>query len=384
MSRISLLVTIPVALAGLAVSVLAVALLVHSQTIAGRLVGVSLLAAAAGAVSLASWFGARRRRRRVRLQAGFLHLAVATVLIAIGTAVSPDGRPAEGASLVAVREPTKPFRRMSLVNLVPEIDQVVLGLAVLPYFNANITEEKAERLGIALSRHYNAMQSHPEFVRVGSSLGLTYEAILGREAGAFGHLYAYTPAATEDAGPRPVLLWLHGRGGNLKASLWTLKPLADQFGFVVVAPTCGNGNWTGSAGARALQQALDHCRSRPDLDLGRVFVAGFDLGCQAIPFIVASEEWKVDRIAMFSPMDGTALLRTEGFADSIQGIPTLVMHGMEDLESPSAELEAAVKSLRQTNSRITQRFLPDEDHYFVWTRANELATFLVAWVGSGT
>jgi phospholipase/carboxylesterase len=80
----------------------------------------------------------------------------------------------------------------------------------------------------------------------------------------------------------PLLVWLHGAGGGGNVSA-TLTELADEFGFIVLAPssrdwTWGSilGNW--EADLEFLQRALQHTQARCAVDRERIWLGGFSDG----------------------------------------------------------------------------------------------------------
>src|SRR5262249_39698639 len=98
--------------------------------------------------------------------------------------------------------------------------------------------------------------------------------------------FLYIPAHLAATHPAPVLVFLHGSGGNFKGYLWVLSEVADRAGCVVVAPGDGLGNWRASETGRRIASALDRAAQVTAIDRHRVHLAGLSNGglgvCQAL------------------------------------------------------------------------------------------------------
>jgi phospholipase/carboxylesterase len=93
----------------------------------------------------------------------------------------------------------------------------------------------------------------------------------------------YVPDGYGHERPAPLVLMLHGAGGDAEQSLGLTRQYADEFGFVVLAPDSRRATWdviNGRYGAdvsfidRALEQTFSLCAVNPH----RIAIGGFSDG----------------------------------------------------------------------------------------------------------
>lgn len=93
----------------------------------------------------------------------------------------------------------------------------------------------------------------------------------------------YVPPAIASGEPGPLLLMLHGAGGDGRNALGMMRPLADESGVVLLAPDSRGRTWDVILGAYgpdvafidlALAAAFDRCA----VDAERVAIGGFSDG----------------------------------------------------------------------------------------------------------
>lgn len=92
----------------------------------------------------------------------------------------------------------------------------------------------------------------------------------------------YVPNGYKADVPMPLILWLHGAGGSGQVSD-TLGSLADEFGYIVLAPDSREWTWGAILGRwepdlEFIQKALQQTASRYTIDRRRIFVGGFSDG----------------------------------------------------------------------------------------------------------
>ena len=138
----------------------------------------------------------------------------------------------------------------------------------------------------------------------------------------------YVPAGYERGRAAPLVLMLHGAGGDPRGGLDPFLRLADDHGLVLVAPASRGRTWDRVLGGygpdvRTVGRALARSFSRVDADRSRLAVAGFSDGASyALSLGMANGDLFTHVIA-FSP----------GFTapGSRRGRPRLfVTHGVHD------------------------------------------------------
>ena len=93
----------------------------------------------------------------------------------------------------------------------------------------------------------------------------------------------YTPAGYDPAQPAPLVVSLHGAGGNELFGLYPLRDLADEAGLILLSPASRGRTWDVLLGGFGpdiafLDEALRIAFARCAIDPARVAVAGFSDG----------------------------------------------------------------------------------------------------------
>jgi phospholipase/carboxylesterase len=92
----------------------------------------------------------------------------------------------------------------------------------------------------------------------------------------------YVPKGYKSDKATPLLVWLHGAGGSGNVSE-NMAALAEEFGFIVLAPDSREWTWDAILGQYGpdvdfLQRALRQTLSRYNLDRSRIWLGGFSDG----------------------------------------------------------------------------------------------------------
>ncbi len=93
----------------------------------------------------------------------------------------------------------------------------------------------------------------------------------------------YVPAAYRAEEPAPLVIMLHGAGGDAQQSIRLLRHVADSAGILVLAPKSRGPTWDAMRGAfgpdaRAIDAELGEVFDRYAVDPARVAIAGFSDG----------------------------------------------------------------------------------------------------------
>jgi len=183
----------------------------------------------------------------------------------------------------------------------------------------------------------------------------------------------YVPAGYQATTPAPLVLSLHGAGGDAQGGLYPLQPLADSGGFLVLSVPSRGRTWDAVLGTFGpdvafVDQALSWTFERCAIDPSYVAVAGFSDGASyALSLGLANGEL-FGQVMAFSP----------GFVAPAptQERPRLfVSHGTADTVLPIDQCSRRiVPRLRQASYDVTyQEF--DGPH----TVPPEIAQAAVAW-----
>ena len=218
--------------------------------------------------------------RRVALSIAVFSLAclVACVIMA------PSGDPGPDSGLSSVFRGKARFNKWSPAWLVSEGDQTRLGGFIMPFADKLIALKQEGNFRGAMTLRqdsdyirtfnsiYGELEKRRDFMELGSALGEAYaDTFLGRAP--VGHMYVYIPSARPNR-PLPVLVFMHGWLGNMKAYVWAWREFAEANGFAVLIPSWGNGIWDNAAGADMVRWIEQFIRKDARFDPNRVYVAG--------------------------------------------------------------------------------------------------------------
>jgi poly(3-hydroxybutyrate) depolymerase len=111
----------------------------------------------------------------------------------------------------------------------------------------------------------------------------------------------YVPRKAPDAGALPLLVILHGTGGDGAAAIRPFKALADDIGFVVLGPDSGkapNGQYAWEVGdspgdvtadRRHVVACVEEVMQKAHVDPLRVLVAGHSAGASSAPYLATND-----------------------------------------------------------------------------------------------
>ena len=165
----------------------------------------------------------------------------------------------------------------------------------------------------------------------------------------------YVPESLPSGQPAPLVVFLHGAGGNEQRGLRFFSAYADEFGVLVLVPASEDSTWDAigrSYGSdvqfldRALERAFTMCRVNPD----RIAVSGFSDGASYALGLGLANGDLFGSVMAFSP----------GFIP--HGAPTnghprfFVSHGTADQILPIGQCSRQlVPRLTQAGYQVTYR-----------------------------
>lgn len=360
------------------IAVLAGLLLVHAATGPGRLFAGAVLLALPLPVVLWGATYLKRSRGAVKVAAAVAVLVL--LLLAIDYGLTPDGRPLAGAPVRSCFSGTAVYRRASMANLVPEIDQLLLATYVVPALDPLMDRANTQEVREQVRMVYGEMRRAPEFECLGSVLNLTYRDLFLNDR-AVGHFYEYIPpSATPER--LPVVLFLHGSLGNFRGYLWVWKSLADHYGFAVVAPSFGAGNWDEPGGEAVIEQARRYCASHPRMDPSRIYLAGLSNGGRGACLGARRAPDAYRGLIFLSPVLDTDTLMTPSFVAAWKDKPILILHGTADNRIPVPYVSAAAAALSQAGLQVESQFYDGQTHFLFFSSRAQVGERLGTWLTS--
>lgn len=140
--------------------------------------------------------------------------------------------------------------------------------------------------------------------------------------------YLYVPAGYKADRPAPLVLSLHGAGGNAHHGLALLQGLADEAGFLLLAPSSRGRTWDVildgyGPDVRLIDRALEQTFEQYTIDSEHLAVAGFSDGASYALSLGVMNGDLFSHVLAFSP----------GFMapNSQQGAPRVfISHGTRD------------------------------------------------------
>jgi pimeloyl-ACP methyl ester carboxylesterase len=338
-----------------------------AQTGRGRLFACAALFAAAGPLTVyLAWRRGSAAWRLIGLTAlaGWIGLGGGLAL----TAPPGEERPVSPTHH-AYLDPTSHFNRHALGNLLPEVDQLMLGFALVPVLDPMMDQSEASQLRTWTAAVYRELEADPAFNALGSVLPLAYAELRGSNPQT-PHAFVHVPRTLDRTKPAPVLVFFHGSGGNLKSYFWILSRLADRLGFVLVAPSFGLGNWRQPETGNRLDFALGAAARAAPVDRRQIHLAGLSNGGLAVSQILAAGGTPVRSFTFISPVfDERALHR---LPEQARGIPLMIITGLQDDRVPVDYVRDYAAQLRRNGARVSLQVIDEADHFLMFSHSDRL------------
>ncbi|MGY1887442.1 MULTISPECIES: alpha/beta hydrolase [unclassified Blastococcus] len=187
----------------------------------------------------------------------------------------------------------------------------------------------------------------------------------------------HVPPGLPAGEPVPLVLSLHGAGGDAAAGLDLLRPLAEEHGLVLLAPSSESSTWDAVGGGfgpdvERIDRALEEVFATLPVDPGRIAVAGFSDGASYALGLGLANGGLFSHVVAFSP----------GFVPSAprSGRPAVfVSHGVADEVLPiDRTSRRIVPALEDDGYDVTYREF-DGPH----TVPPDVAREAVEWLAAG-
>lgn len=357
------------------VLILALLLVTLGETIRTRLFASAVVLFVAVPVVL--WASVRWRKRIGLVIVGVLAGAI-FALLCVCYGLSPNGSALPGSRVGSHYGGAVSYKRASVANLVPEVDQVKLGTYVAAALDPFIDHDQAARIRGLILDIYREMGESEEFECLGSVMNYVYRDMF-LNSRPTGHFYEYLPASGQ-AERLPVVLFLHGSMGNFKAYLWVWKRFADRYGFAIVAPSFGMGNWDREGGAEAIERVRQYCSSHPRMNDAEIYLVGLSNGAKGVSRAASRTPQAYKALIFISPVMEPEVLLSDRFLAGWQGRRILVLHGAADRRIPAAHVAGTVRSLSKRRIDVDARYYPNEDHFLLFSSWPRLSDDMSTWI----
>jgi pimeloyl-ACP methyl ester carboxylesterase len=304
------------------------------------------------------------------------------LLITAGLALTaPNGRTRDGARVQnRYSDGGWHYQRFALGALLPEIDQLRLGFTLMPAADPLFSMQQSREIRDLTRTIYKDLEADADFHALGSVMPDVYDDLWFRHSNR-GHYFLYVPPNLDRTTPAPVLIFLHGFGGNFKAYTWLLSRVADERGMVIIAPSFGTGSWDAEHGVHTVLAALNDAAKAVQLDMDQVHLAGLSNGGLGVSYLAASDAGKLFRSLIFlSPVFDEAALGSRNFWLHWRDKPVLIVTGEKDNRVPLPYVLTCAKIMRSTGAKVDMTTYSDADHLLIFSHRDEFLEQLSAWV----
>ncbi len=355
----------------------ATGLLVVSTTSASKLFAIALICLLPIPLNFLHWHRTSRKIVTVLL---LLTGSIAFFLCARQATDYADDP--EAAARVIYENGTRHFS-CSPANLVPEIDQYILGSYLLALIDPNLGWSQAAELRENVGNIYADLEKDAELATLPCVLGSSYREMIGLKPRT-GILFVYVPKRSgwDPLEKKTALVFLHGGLGNFQGywALW--KRFADTTGVAIVAPTFGSGNWSGDGGLESIEQAREFCVNHPRIDGGKLVLAGIANGGTGVIHggLAAPEKWR--GLLFLSPVIEKSVVESNAFANGWGGRKALIITGERDKHTTADYVRKAVSSMEEIEMKLETHYLPDRDHFLIYSDWPQLQKLIGEWIKS--
>lgn len=332
-----------------------------------------------GATPLLACIGKELESKRLKYLAAIGGLI--GVSLTIWLAVSaPDGRRDESAKVQhRYASGTWEFQTHALGNLLPELDQFLLGFRVVPLLDSLFTQKQATSLSDLTTEIYHELEADPDFHALGSVMPDAYADLwFGRSDQ--GHSFLYIPQKLDRESPAPVLVFLHGSGGNFKAYTWLLSRIADDLGMVLVCPSYGMGNWTAADSAAVIRAALQDAEKDVKLDRGRMHLMGLSNGGKGVGHAGRDMGDAFQSLTLISPVVEMLSVTSPKFVSHWKGRPVFILAGARDDRVPLQSVSYVASVMEKNGADVTLTAVPDADHFLLFSHRDEVIAMMTKWL----
>ena len=350
-------------------------LLFQGQTWVGRGLGVlGMVLLLTSPLLVQAWRAPRPGPWRAALL--FIGLGGAGFFLALVLA-APYGVASAGSPIQQYHSQGGQFQRYSPFNLIPESEQVSLGFLLMTFLDPYLTAGQTARVAPITLAHYEAMAADENFQALGSSMRLAYAGLFGLPVPQ-DHYFLYTPANAGDD-PLPAIIFLHGSAGNFKSYSWIWSTLAEQEGYIIIAPSYGFGNWD-AAGAAAVDQALADAQIHTNIDPTHIYLAGLSNGGRGVSRLAASQPDQYRGLIFLSPVFDGAFLDNPAFAAAWADRPVLILSGADDRRIPESYVWERADRLAAAGLNVSSTIFPGEDHFLIFSQPDAVMAEIAAWL----
>lgn len=367
-------------LAGFFVVPSSMKLILSAETWQGHLFGLAGMATFVGVAAALLYLRSGGRRAMVVAAACAASVALIAIVLAVAARGAVDGGAVKSATFRA-----RAGRTLAFSDLLPEIDQVDLGISVARALDPLLDAQHADHARSVALPIYREMLAQPaDYGALPSAMPFAYaDVFYGGDNGA-GQTFVYAPPHGEGE-KLGALIFAHGSAGNFMSYIHVWRALADAERVVIICPTFGFGDWGKDEGLALLKDALAYAASDAfpvdqPIDPKRIFLAGLSQGGAGVTRVAPELASKLAGVILISPVLDHAALADARWKD----LRVLVLEGEEDERVPRAYVERGVRDLERTGATVTFELFSGEDHFLFFSKRTEVLAKIGAFIRPAT
>jgi predicted esterase len=156
--------------------------------------------------------------------------------------------------------------------------------------------------------------------------------------------------------------------------------MADLYGFALVAPTFGAGNWDMPGGLDAVEAARQYCSTHPRMDPNRIYLAGLSNGGRGVCLGAGRSPEAYRGLIFISPVLEPDLMLTPAFLQQWHEKPILIIHGDNDNRIPLPYLLEAIQTLSSSGLHVESHILKDQTHFLFFSARDQVSALIGTWI----
>lgn len=175
-----------------------------------------------------------------------------------------------------------------------------------------------------------------------------------------GEYYIYIPSSYTPDRPWPMVLALHGVGGNgyEQVMAW-LKATTHNDEFIFAAPTYGSGFWWKEEPEKLVLSVLDKIKQDYHIDINSIYLTGFSSGGHGVWYMGIRYPWFFAAIA---PIAGECPLPS--LLVNLKNVPVFIIHGAKDTVIAVEAARDASSRLKRLHYNVVYKEMPELKHRF--------------------
>lgn len=271
------------------------------------------------------------------------------------------------------------FSRCEVGNLLPEVDQIMLGLTLIPAIDPLFTQLQASKLKTWTAAIYQELDADESFHECGSAMPFVYDELLGSDD-AVGHAFLYIPPKLDRTKPAPTLIFLHGSGGNFKAYLWLLSRLANRLNFAVLAPSYGMGYWSSRETSKVVDGAIAAAGKHMAIARDSIHVMGLSNGGLGVCQLARDSGARFRSMIFLSPVFDDESIQSHAFARECQQSKIFVLTGVLDDRVPINYVREHTETIALCGAKVTFETEDKADHFLFFSHKDRVLASIEKWL----